>query len=215
MTKTNPIYKRYAQKHENGELHNVYDNPLVYRSGLVCEPDEDIFRITFVECEEKDHDMVAWQKTDSNNISMIFASKLLLTVCFPYGINAEINAGKGHIVYLKTISCEYAGKAKDLKEQKDEKMKIEPILIGNDGTPIFTDMTIHAKIRYLNKKPFMVCARVNEIDMDSKTLTIANTPYELRHIEQLIADHSEHNVNILQQKQIALQEIIERIGIPF
>lgn len=115
------IFRRYAQKHDNGELHNVYDNLMVYRSGLVCGPQEEVFEVSFTECEKNEHDMVAWQETGSNDISMIFASKLLLTVCFPYGLDAAVNAGKGRCVYLKTISCKPLGKAGELRKENGER----------------------------------------------------------------------------------------------
>lgn len=111
-------YHRYAQKYDDGKFHNVYTNYLGYYGGLVCNANEEIFDVTFEECEETEHDMVGWKIANTDEIDFIFASKLLLGVCFPYGMEAAIAAGQGQMVYLKTVDCKSCGKAGNLKQNR-------------------------------------------------------------------------------------------------
>ena len=112
------LHHRYAQKYDDGSFHNVYKNYLPYYGGLVCGPEEEIFDVTFKECEGGSHDSVAWKRTGEDTVDFIFASRKLLDVCFPYGMDAAVKAGQGRMVYLEAISCTSCGKAGELKHNR-------------------------------------------------------------------------------------------------
>lgn len=120
VQQTIPVYHRYgiAKSPDDKEPQYVQPHYWHYTTGLVCTPDESIYNITLMECAEGRHDMVAWQETDSTDIDFIFKNKMLLTTCFPYGVDAEIKRDRGRIVYLKIIDQTYLCKAKDLKEHR-------------------------------------------------------------------------------------------------
>ena len=42
---------------------------------------------------------------------------LLLSLCFPYGLEAAVKAGQGEIVYLKLVSEKFVAKAGELKNE--------------------------------------------------------------------------------------------------
>lgn len=109
--------KLFAQKYSNGEFHNIYDNALNYRGGLVCNRDEDIYVIELKESNKDDYDYVGWRKNEKDRTTMIFKTLLLLSVCFPYGLEAAVKAGQGEIVYLKLVSEKFVSKAGELKNE--------------------------------------------------------------------------------------------------
>lgn len=111
-------YHKYALKYPDDEFHSFYNNYIVYIGGLVCSPDEIVYDITLEECPESEHDMVAWRVSGKTDIDFVFKTKLLLSVCFPYGLKAAVDAGQGEVVWLKITDKKICSKAKDLASHK-------------------------------------------------------------------------------------------------
>ena len=112
------IHHRYGMRYNDGVPHNLYKNYRVFTGGLVCGRDELIYDIAFEECDESEHQMVAWRRTGETDIEMIFKNITLLSVCFPYGLDSALKCEQGQVVYLKEISSRPICKAKDLKQYR-------------------------------------------------------------------------------------------------
>ena len=60
--------------------------------------DDNIRAITFE--ESPDGEYWAWQDTGETDFHMIFPHKVLFDICFAYGVQVEVDAGKGRVVRL-------------------------------------------------------------------------------------------------------------------
>lgn len=112
------LHQRYGLRYDDGVPHQLYTNYINYIGGLVCGPHELVYDITFEECSKEEQEMVAWRYKDQTDVNFIFKNRTLLSVCFPYGLDAAIKAGQGDIVYLKEVSSKLCSEAKDLKNHR-------------------------------------------------------------------------------------------------
>lgn len=74
-----------------------------------------IYIVTLEECSENECEYFGWKYKNEHKISFIFKNQKLLSTCFTYGIDTEIENGTGNIVYLKITECKPCCAAKDIK----------------------------------------------------------------------------------------------------
>ena len=75
---------------------DIFSSELQVR--MCISPLDKIYKIDVREAKEyEDTPYYGWLES-SENISMIFPSLILLSVCFPYGIEAEEQRGNGKVV---------------------------------------------------------------------------------------------------------------------
>lgn len=60
--------------------------------------DYPIVEVTVAEGEDGPY--YGWVDTDEQVPTMIHAHRILFSMCFPYGVQAEVDAGKGRVVRL-------------------------------------------------------------------------------------------------------------------
>lgn len=89
-------YKRFAYK-RNGFFSYIF--PSIQQTKM-CGSD-DIWEIDLV--EDQDGSYYGWKSSDGD-LSMVYSNQLLLEMCFPYGIETEVAAGKGNLVRLTVKS---------------------------------------------------------------------------------------------------------------
>ena len=99
----------------NGRLNNFFNNKGIFAHGIVCGSDEEVYEVDLVETTEEDSKYVGYLNFRTNEIEFVFNSRLQLSCCFPYGLDVELNANRGRIVYLKSVSETNLGKASDLE----------------------------------------------------------------------------------------------------
>lgn len=94
MTKS---YNLFAEKREDGSFNNVYP-----REGQVkmCGVPEELI-VSVVVTEDVDGIYHGWVDKDGLATCMVWPSLMQLKVCFPYGMEAAIEAGQGVYVKLK------------------------------------------------------------------------------------------------------------------
>lgn len=97
---------------------DIYESFHAYVSGLVCKPDEEVYALEFSECAEEECNMYGWWSNEDEKVILIYPSLQVLSVCFPYGIDSEIQRGLGRIVPLKVISSVSCGRAGQLKSHR-------------------------------------------------------------------------------------------------
>lgn len=51
--------------------------------------------------ESPDGEYWAWRATGETDFHMIYPHEILFNICFAYGVQAEVDAGKGRVVRLK------------------------------------------------------------------------------------------------------------------
>ena len=111
---------RYCLMSRSGEPNMIFDSYVPYiMTGIVCNPKEMVYSITFEECNSDEYDMVAFRK-ENNEIDYIYKNKILISACFPYGLDSEIKLGRGEIVYLKIVKCEECSIAEELENHRAE-----------------------------------------------------------------------------------------------
>ena len=84
----------YANPTDNGFRH-VF--PSKIQVGM-CSSSLPIVRVVVESDPEGEY--VGWVSTD-RKVTMIFANIVLLKICFPYGLEAAIESGRGQVVKLK------------------------------------------------------------------------------------------------------------------
>lgn len=97
---------------------DIYESFHAYTSGLVCESNEEVYALEFSECTEKECDMYGWWSNDDGKVILIYPSLQVLSVCFPYGIDSEVQRGIGRIVPLKVVSAVSCGHAGELRNHR-------------------------------------------------------------------------------------------------
>lgn len=114
------IYK-YATRDDRG-WDEAYDSPRVFTSGLVCGRDAIVYELELVEVSEDDGwDFVGWRDfrfNDTNgegdDVSLVWPNFRAFEMCFTYGVDAEVEAGRGEIVYMQLVDHTELGAARDL-----------------------------------------------------------------------------------------------------
>lgn len=88
----------FAHRYDNGDLHNLGVRRYVEAHGVNAP----IVEVDVVEVP--DGDLAAthwgWMRPDDTQPIMIYPREVLFRVCFPYGVQAEVDAGKGRVVRL-------------------------------------------------------------------------------------------------------------------
>lgn len=109
-------YYFYALKNKNGydELHKYYG---FYTNGLLCGKEEEVYSIVMEECLKGSHDMVGFISSNGKML-LAYPYMALLSMCFEYGVQAEVQAGRGKIIYLKVTEETLCSKAGDLKAHR-------------------------------------------------------------------------------------------------
>lgn len=95
----------------DGRLNNFFDNKKIFTTGIICSPDEDIYKVELEETSELYSSYVGYLDYKENNVIFVFSNRLQLSCCFPYGLDAELAENKGRVVYLRVKSEENLGKA--------------------------------------------------------------------------------------------------------
>lgn len=111
---------KFASKSgRDGRFYNIFPSMIQLK---MCGIDED--EVWVVEFEEDvDGDYWSFQDTDEEDFHLIFPHKVLFDICFAYGVEAEIKAGKGRIAHLKVVkavlfdSVQKENEAVNFKEQ--------------------------------------------------------------------------------------------------
>lgn len=91
-------WRMHAHRYDNGDLHNLGDRRYVEFHG-VAKP---IVEVGVVEVADDDPTAThwGWMATGADAPVMIYPREVLFRVCFPYGVRAEVDAGKGRVVRL-------------------------------------------------------------------------------------------------------------------
>jgi hypothetical protein len=87
---------------------NIFSHP---RTTGMCDPDKPIVELRF--CQATHEEIIeerngnspvriywAWLENGAKSFEMIFPHESLFTMCFPYGLSAEVNAGEGKVFRL-------------------------------------------------------------------------------------------------------------------
>lgn len=90
----NIVWKMYAGKNDDGSFSHVYYHSIPVS---MCGVSED--KIVKVEVRLDDSGRY-WGWLNNKELSMIWPSKMCLGMCFPYGMQVEINKGNGAPVQL-------------------------------------------------------------------------------------------------------------------
>jgi hypothetical protein len=94
MSKPFLLYAHEAATPDGVVLEDIFDHPSTTR---LCNDEAEIVEFLAVEDAEGAH--WSWKEPDGG-ISMIFGSRLELDMCFPFGMQAEIDRGEGEPVRL-------------------------------------------------------------------------------------------------------------------
>ena len=88
----------WAHRYDNGDLHNLGERWWVEIHGL---PDP-IVAVDVAEVADGDPAATHWGWVDTGDATpeMIYPRESLFSMCFPYGVQAEVDAGKGRVVRL-------------------------------------------------------------------------------------------------------------------
>lgn len=91
-------WRMWAHRYDNGDLHNLGSRRYVEFHG-VPKP---IVEVDVVEVAEGDSAAThwGWIRAGETEPIMIYPREVLFRVCFPYGVQAEVDAGKGCVVRL-------------------------------------------------------------------------------------------------------------------
>jgi len=91
-------WRMWAHRYDNGDLHNLGSRRYVEAHGLR----KPIIEVDVAEVSDDDPAATHWgwmRPTDTEPV-MIYPREVLFRVCFPYGVQAEVDAGKGRMVRL-------------------------------------------------------------------------------------------------------------------
>lgn len=99
-------WRMWAHRYESGELFNFGERQWVELHGL---PDP-ILEVDVAEVAEDDLAAThwGWMETGSTEPEMIYPRKFLLSMCFHYGVQAEVDAGRGRVVRLAVTEVDDA-----------------------------------------------------------------------------------------------------------
>lgn len=91
-------WRMFAHRYENGDLRNLGSRRYV-EAHSVWAP---IVEVSVAEVPDGDPAAThwGWMATDATEPVMIYPREVLFRVCFPYGVQAEVDAGKGRVVRL-------------------------------------------------------------------------------------------------------------------
>lgn len=97
-------WRMYAHRYDSGDLHNLGERWWVEIHGL---PDP-IVEVDVIEVEADDPTAThwAWMDKDRNEPEMIYPRESLFSMCFPYDVQAEVDAGRGRVVRLAVTEVE-------------------------------------------------------------------------------------------------------------
>lgn len=109
---------RYCLMSENYGPNMIHDSSLPYIA--LRRPEEMVYSITFEECNSDEYEMVAWKKKGNNKIEFIHKNRKSLSSCFAYGLDKEIELGRGEMVYLKIVECKECSIVKELENHRAE-----------------------------------------------------------------------------------------------
>ena len=91
------IQNMYAEKLNDGSFTHVY--PSTIQVGMCGVDTKDVVSVSVSEHEDGTHH--GWK--DEDGFSMIFESLIQLKICFPYGMQVEIDKGGGTPVVLQVV----------------------------------------------------------------------------------------------------------------
>jgi len=91
-------WRMWAHRYDDGDLHNLGERWWVEIHGLR----EPIVEVDVVEVADDDPAATHWGWMDPGDTEpvMIYPREFLFSMCFPYGVQAEVDAGKGRVVRL-------------------------------------------------------------------------------------------------------------------
>ncbi len=102
-------WRMFAHRYADGDLHNLGARRYVEMHGT---------KLPIVEqdvAEVPDGDPTAthwgWMRPNDTQPVMIYPREVLFRVCFPYGVDVEVAAGKGRVVRLAVAEVEPDGGA--------------------------------------------------------------------------------------------------------
>lgn len=91
-------WRMCAHRYENGELYNLGSRRYVEFHGVpkpIVEVD-----VTEVADDNSTATHWGWMRPADTEPVMIYPREVLFRICFPYGVQAEVDAGKGRVVRL-------------------------------------------------------------------------------------------------------------------
>lgn len=91
-------WRMWAHRYNNGDLHNLGSRRYVEAHGLT----NPILEVDVVEVADDDPATThwGWMQAGKTEPVMIYPREVLFRVCFPYGVQAEVDAGRGRVVRL-------------------------------------------------------------------------------------------------------------------
>ncbi|ACU71891.1 hypothetical protein Caci_2982 [Catenulispora acidiphila DSM 44928] len=91
-------WRMFAHRYDSGDLHNLGSRRYVEFHGVSAP----IVEVDVVEVSDDDPTAThwGWMGMDITEPVMIYPREVLFRVCFPYGVQAEVDAGKGRVVRL-------------------------------------------------------------------------------------------------------------------
>lgn len=91
-------WRMWAHRYDNGELWNLGSRQYAEAHGLT----RPVLEVDVVEVEDGDPAAThwGWMRAGKTEPTMVYPRKSLLDMCFHYGMQVEIDAGKGRMVRL-------------------------------------------------------------------------------------------------------------------
>ena len=91
-------FKQFASKKKDA-FYDIYgDVYLVKMCGITEE------EIWVIELEEHDDGpYYGWQDTGEEKVGLIYPNKILFGICFAYGVEAEVSAGRGKVIRMNVV----------------------------------------------------------------------------------------------------------------
>ena len=115
---------KYASKNErDGRFYNIF--PSVLQVKMCGYSEDEIWEVTLE--EDADGDYWSFQYTGNDDFHLIFPHKVLFNVCFAYGVDAEIKAGKGRIAHLKIVKTVLLNSKQEVNEVVDFKTQVQSL----------------------------------------------------------------------------------------
>ena len=88
--------KHFAKK-EKGRYLDLYTNKVA--TSMCCNPDDKIIEVDVTVDETGEY--LGWLKTGEEVPHFIYPKRVLIDICFPYGVDVAIKRGEGKIVKVK------------------------------------------------------------------------------------------------------------------
>ena len=77
----------------------------IFKTAFVVEmcgyTEDEIWAIVFEEAPDGEY--WSFQDTGEDDYHLIFPHEILFNVCFPYGVQVEVDAGRGRVVRLRVV----------------------------------------------------------------------------------------------------------------